>query len=180
MKSKRHVILSLDVSTVSTGWSVFKGHALYKYGIIKIDSKKDIHEKMVTFRDSIKKLLVKYKPSIVLIEDVWMGTNAKTSKILAKFCGIAEEAIYRTTKCKPIIIVNKHPKGLFKCKTKKDLYVFLRELLGKEKEFSSFSGYNDITDSIAQAYYYIHYNIKKIRQEKEYGFLYKINARKEK
>jgi hypothetical protein len=102
----------------------------------------------------------------ILLEDV--------TKALAKFCGIAEETVFRLTKVKPIIIVNQSVKGFFKCKKKKNLYEFVVMLLSEINDLNSFAKHNDITDSIAQAYYYINKNIKQIRYDKDYGFIYII------
>lgn len=174
MKKKSLKILSLDISSVSTGWCLFKGSTLKDYGKIVIGNYKDLHERMVVFKDTLEKILKKYKPDIVLVEDVWMGTNASTSKTLAKFCGIAEETSFRMTKEQPIIIVNKVVKGFFKCKDKESLYNFVVDLLDFEHIFSSYKEYNDVTDSIAQALYYINEHVQNIREDKDYGFLFII------
>lgn len=171
------IILSLDVSTVSTGWCIFKEDKLFKSGVIKIKNIVDIHERMVILRDKIKEIVVKYKPTEVVIEDVWIGKNPKTAKTLSKFCGIAEEIVYRTTKNKPIIIENTKVKQFFKCKTKDDLFWFLLDILDLEEKGLSFKEDNDYIDSVAQLLCYLHINNKKvIRMDKDYGYLYKFEG----
>jgi Holliday junction resolvasome RuvABC endonuclease subunit len=167
-------ILSLDVSSVSTGWSIFHGLYLHDYGTISFKSKDNLHNRMCLFKDTLEKIINTYDPQVVLIEDVWMGKNVSTAKTLAKFCGIAEETSYRYTKKEPVILSNKVVKGFFKCKSKEDLYNFIVDILDFDTIFNNYKKCNDITDSIAQALYYINTNIKSIREDKEYGFLFTI------
>lgn len=169
------IILSLDVSTVSTGWCVFKEDKLFKFGVIKIKNTVDIHERMIILRDKIEELLIKYVPTEVVIEDVWLGKNPKTAKTLSKFCGIAEEIVCRTIKNKPTIIENTKVKQFFKCKTKEDLFWFLLDILDLEEKELSFKADNDYIDSVAQLLCYLHIKNKKIiRMDKDYGYLYKF------
>ena len=121
----------------------------------------------------ILRLLKNYKPTIILVEDVWMGRNAKTGKILAKFCGIAEEATKRYRKVKPVIIGNTEVKGFLKCSDKKEVFDVVLSLLEFDENKYEFKKDNDITDSIAQALFYICEELKvKLRVEKSYGYLF--------
>lgn len=167
------IILSLDVSTVSTGWCLFNGHSIFKFGSIKIKNNVDIHERMVIFRDKVEELIKNFSPTEVVIEDVWVGKNPKTAKTLAKFCGIAEEAACRFTNTKPIIIENTKVKQFFKCKTKDELFYFLLDILELEDSGLLFKTDNDYIDSVAQLLCYLHITNKiEIRLEKDYGYLY--------
>lgn len=174
MKKKNVKILSLDISSVSTGWCLFKGTELKHFGTISFPKTVELHDRMVGFKDELNDIINKYKPDAVLIEDVWLGINVSTSKTLSKFAGIAEETSYRITKEKPIIITNKVVKGFFKCKSKEDLYEFVVDILDFGHIFDNYKKYNDITDSMAQAIYYIDKNINKVRVDKDYGFLFII------
>lgn len=176
---KKPKILSLDISSVSTGWCIFKGADLKEYGTIPLFKCKNIHEKMLFFKNTVEKLTKKYKPDVVLIEDVWAGKNIKTTKTLAKFCGIAEETTYRITEQQPIIIVNKVVKGFFKCNDKESLFNFIVDIFNFHTIFDNYKDYNDITDSIAQALYYINENVQVIREDKDYGFLFIIKDKGE-
>ena len=175
MKRKNHIkTLSLDVSSVSTGWSLFMGKVLKDFGTIKLSSSDHIHDRMVKFKDELSLLINDKRPDVVVIEDVWLGVNVSTSKTLSKFSGIAEETSYRIMKERPIIITNKEVKGFFKCKSKEDLYKFVIDILNLSTILDDYKKHNDITDSIAQAVYYIDNNLYDIRFDKEYGFLFII------
>ncbi len=83
-------ILGLDVSTKSTGWFVTKRSC----GKIVPDKNLSFGDKLVFFRTEVSKLLCKYKPDIVVIEDAYYRPgfgNIHTLKALTKFAGVALE-----------------------------------------------------------------------------------------
>ncbi len=83
-------ILGLDVSTKSTGWFITKRSC----GILAPDSKLSFEEKLVWFRIELGKILDKYKPDVVVIEDAYYRPgfgNIHTLKALVKFAGVAQE-----------------------------------------------------------------------------------------
>lgn len=167
-------VFSLDISASSTGWSYFNLKSNdTKFGTIKTKSKDTTSVRLTYFRTTLLKLLKKYKPTIVLIEDTFVGRNPAVVKLLAKFGGVAEQAVYEFVGAAPIIISNKTVKAFFCTKKKEGLFEIIHDLLGwTDKEL--FSTHNDIADSIAQYIYYIHTEGYKImKEEKEYGFLYK-------
>lgn len=169
------VILSLDISTVSTGWCLYKNDIIFGYGAIKIKDTIDIHERMVILRNKIEELLKEHQPSVVIVEDVWVGNNPKTAKLLAKFCGVAEEVSCRTLHIKPTVIENTKVKKFFKCKNKEILFNFILDILELDSEIFSFKENNDSIDAVAQLFCYLHLNEKKtIRVDKDYGYLYKF------
>jgi len=167
------VILSLDISTKSTGWCLFKNGAIFKYGAIKIKDTIDIHKRMVILRDEIEALLLKHKPDVVIVEDVWVGNNPKTAKTLAKFCGIAEEVSCRALGITPVIIENTKVKKFFKCNKKEILFSFILDILDLDNDSFSFKENNDAIDAVAQLFCYLHLTNKRIvRLDKDYGYLY--------
>lgn len=83
-------ILALDVSTKSTGWFVTRRSC----GKIVPDKSLSFSEKLVFFRKELEKLLRKYKPDVVVIEDAYYRPgfgNIHTLKALTKFAGVAIE-----------------------------------------------------------------------------------------
>lgn len=167
-------VFSLDISASSTGWSCIDLVLnKIKYGTIKTTSKDAVSVRLTIFRKTLLDLLKKYRPDIILIEDTFVGKNPAVIKLLAKFGGVAEQLIYEFVGTPPTIISNKTVKAFFCTKKKENLFEIIHDLLGwTDKEV--FNSYNDIADSIAQSIYYIHTKgFKIMREEKEYGFLYK-------
>ena len=129
-------ILSLDQSTTKTGFSVFEDDGLKSYGIIrpKRDKNKSSLENM--FLSIVEKIEAE-KPSIVLIEDVYLKKgkqfNIHTHKILSNLQGmciahfvlnqIEYEIIHPTVWKNRVVGKNKL--------TKKDTQSFLENLCSK-------------------------------------------------
>ncbi len=95
-------IIGIDASTVSTGVSVFKvtknGAALEETFLLKSDNKNkgkldkqkrtEITEQRVAFMiKGLMDIFKKYKPSVIVIEDVYGGKDMYTLKMLARFQG---------------------------------------------------------------------------------------------
>lgn len=83
-------ILALDISTKSTGWFITKRSC----GTIVPEKKLSFDAKLVFFRKELEKLLSKYNPDVVVIEDAYYRPgfgNIHTLKSLVKFAGVAQE-----------------------------------------------------------------------------------------
>ena len=168
-------VMSLDVSSTSTGWSFLtEADNLLKYGTIQPGKKLSISEKLNYFRNELIKILKKYKPTYVVIEDTFLSKNPKVVKILAKFGGVAEQTVYEYTKKEPYIMSNTTPKSFFKVRRKEQLFIVMLNLLFLEESSYPFNKWNDIMDSIAQLLCYCDeiLNINKIRRNKDYGYYY--------
>ena len=77
-------LLSLDVSTKSTGWAVFEDKKLVEYGCIT-SSSTDLIKRIHIITDGIKEILNKYTIDKIVIEEVRpeLGTqNIKTHRAL--------------------------------------------------------------------------------------------------
>lgn len=66
---KKEIILGLDCSTTSTGWSIFDNKGLAAYGLIKPDGN-DWRERLVYQAPQLKNIIEKYHPTKMIIEDV--------------------------------------------------------------------------------------------------------------
>jgi Holliday junction resolvasome RuvABC endonuclease subunit len=158
MKIRKTGIISLDISSVSTGWSFFIKDTLKDYGRIIIKDGIDNGPRLAIFRGELSKVLKKYASQNVVIENGFAGRNIKTLKVLSNFSGVAQECVYSTLQVNPYIMNNKTVKSFFCCKNKKELYEAIIYLLNLN-DFN-FEEYNDITDSIAQAICYYRKVIK--------------------
>ena len=93
-------ILAFDISSVHTGVSVIDGYGyidLSSVGTIDPPPKFSIGQKLLYFEQAVKKLIKKYAPDEIVIEDIFHGPNAKTFKVLAQFRGVALKIIWEKT-----------------------------------------------------------------------------------
>ena len=171
-------VLSLDVSAASTGWAFVSGKTKvkFKYGLIKTSPKFLLPERLTGFRKEIIRLLIEFRPSHVVMEDVFAGLNPKTLVTLAKFSGVATEAVKSMTGIDPFIIHTNTVKSYFKAKNKEAVFYAIADILEWELEEMTFKKHNDISDALAQLLCYCDQKIKvsSFRSEQPYGYLYEV------
>ncbi len=166
-------VMSLDVSSTSTGWSfVSTKDNVLEYGKIVPNKKLDLPEKLTYFRKELIKVLKKYKPTDIVLEDTFVGLNPKVTKLLAKFGGVAEQTVFEYCSKAPYIMSNTKPKSFFKTKKKVLLFTVVADLVGLGDAEHTFKEWNDITDSIAQLWCYCDeiLQIEQYRKEYDYGY----------
>ena len=87
-------LLSLDQASRTTGWAVFDGTELIKFGKFTV-SEDDIGERLYAIRNHVQKLIDEYKIDEVAFEDIQLQNNVvnnvQTFKILAEVFGILDE-----------------------------------------------------------------------------------------
>lgn len=89
-----NILLSLDPSTKSTGWAIFKNDKLFKYGAIT-EKSKDVLERILDISQQIDILIDKYNINIIAIENVQITMNAPTAKALLGLQLILELKAYK-------------------------------------------------------------------------------------
>jgi Holliday junction resolvasome RuvABC endonuclease subunit len=169
-------VLSLDISTTSTGWCFYKD-SMYNFGTIKPTAGLDNSKKLVIFRVRLLALLNQLKPDFIVVEDTFGSRNLKVLKQLSEFAGVAKECCTSFVGQSPEVMSNTTPKSYFKCKTKEDLYKMVTELFDMADDGTwTFKTHNDITDAIAQNICYCDTILKctEIREEKDYGYLFRV------
>ena len=142
-------ILGLDVSTKSTGWFITKRSC----GKIIPEKSLSFPEKLAVFREELGKLLVKYAPDLVIIEDTYYRPgkgSIHTLKALTKFVGVAMEVCAANGVDVEIMTATsarKHccgvQEGPFK---KREVFDFFIEKYALDWKYET---YNDITDAMA-------------------------------
>lgn len=167
-------ILSLDIAT-TTGWATYTNKKKFIGGLIKTLPKWGEAKRLSYFRAELLKLFKKYKPTHVVMEDIYAGKNIKTLKLLAKFAGVTQECCITEIDIEPYIIHTSTVKAYFKAKGKEDLFGFVSGLI--DWEDANFKKDNDMVDAIAQLMCYWDKVLKErqFRIEKEYGYLYEVN-----
>lgn len=176
------IILSLDISSISTGWVVYNDlQKSFFYGKIKTKPKDPLPLRLCVFRNTLKEIIDCYKPDNVVIEDAFSGINVRTMKVLVKFAGVAEQLCYEFLDTTPYIISNNTVKAYFKVRDKAELFNFIISMFTFSLKWN-FKEYNDITDSLAQLLCYVDeiLNCCNFREEKEYGFRYKVKCHSDK
>ena len=92
-------LLSLDLSTKSTGWSFGKDTILEQHGYIPISSK-IVEQRIIKMRDQIIALICQYNPDQIIMQQVRPQINSHTNKVLMWLQGIVAIAAYE---CNPNI-----------------------------------------------------------------------------
>lgn len=82
------IYLGLDLSTVSTGYSVFNDSKLIEYGKIVSDLP-DTMDRITEIVLRLEKIVQKHQPEVVTIEDVYYGQNYLMTKMLNRLAGAA-------------------------------------------------------------------------------------------
>jgi len=148
-------VLGLDVSTKSTGWFLTKPSC----GIIAPDPKLSFDEKLVVFRAELDRILIKYKPDVVVIEDAYYRPgfgNIHTLKALVKFAGVAQELCASKgiqTEIITATAARKHCCGAQEGKFKKqEVFNFFKTKYNLDDW--TFNKHNDITDAMALSWGY--------------------------
>ena len=81
-------ICCLDQSTKCTGYSTWKGRRLLKHGVLDHSKEKQADRRMRLMYLSIKELLIKEKPQIVVMEETQFQSNPKVLRTLAQLQGM--------------------------------------------------------------------------------------------
>lgn len=82
-------VLSMDQSTRASGYSLFEGGEYVCSGMIDMSkSKLNTHERSFEMAKSLWKVIKKYKPQHLIIEDTQQQNNVKTVITLARLQGM--------------------------------------------------------------------------------------------
>jgi len=149
MEIPKIVSLNLDLSLVSTGWSIIKNGGVFKYGKI-VPSKNLSHaEKLVHIKEVLEFLLeIHTDINMVVIEDVFYIRNVKTFAKLCEVHGVTKCLSYSYVGNNIFMLPATHVRSCFNLKTKEDVYKYVTENKLPESEDWDFKTHNDITDSI--------------------------------
>ena len=79
--------IGLDLSTVSTGYSIFDGSKLIEYGKIAPSTSADTMDRIMEIVVRLEKVIQQHEAEVVTIEDVFYGSNYLTTKMLNRLAG---------------------------------------------------------------------------------------------
>ena len=80
-------IAVFDQSSNKTGYAVFSGTGLTRWGVINLSKEKDVSSRIKDMCLEINTIIDKVKPDIVIFEDVNLRTSPKTLIMLAQIQG---------------------------------------------------------------------------------------------
>lgn len=86
-------ILSLDLSTKSSGWAVWEDNNLVVHGCITKKSK-DVIKRIIQMRDQIINLIKNYNINKIIMEEVRPDYNSHTGKVLIWLQAVVAIAAY--------------------------------------------------------------------------------------
>ena len=86
-------ILSLDLSTKSTGWCIGQNESIIAHGCITASSK-DVMKRIIKMRDELSKIIKDNKIQKIIMQQVRPDFNSHTGKILMWLQGIVAMAAY--------------------------------------------------------------------------------------
>ena len=86
-------ILSLDLSTVSTGWAYFEYDSLIKSGTIQAKGK-DLNKRLSIINDNLWNLFLNYNPDKVVIEKPIFVQNHQTAITTGKLHGLLLSLVF--------------------------------------------------------------------------------------
>ena len=87
------IILGLDPGTATTGYGVIKRESnkkftLIKYGCILTEAGKPAGERLKTIVDELEKIIKKYKPKLISVENIYFFKNLKTAMPVSQARGV--------------------------------------------------------------------------------------------
>lgn len=165
-------ILGLDVSSLSTGFALMKDGYLdvNSIGTIQPNPKYLVGQKLVFFEKELKKLIKKYSPDEIVVENIFKGPNVNTLKLLSMWRGIVFKVSWEKLKKDPISIMPTEARKLVGVpgSSKEEAFAFVV----KKYNFTNFvfKNDNDRTDAIilALSYFFPHsIKIKKTKRKKK-------------
>lgn len=75
--------LGVDPGTAATGFAVLEGEGrglkLLEFGCIKTSPKNESHERLNIISEKMQKILDKFKPDVMAVEQLFFTSNAKTA-----------------------------------------------------------------------------------------------------
>jgi crossover junction endodeoxyribonuclease RuvC len=120
------IILGLDIAT-TTGYGIISGNKVIAYGKISLKDYKEYRERFKHFRVEVSKLIKKYKPKVVVIEQTYVGANPKTTAYLNMLRGICIELVPKKSSIisETVTSIRKQVMGSGKKHSKLDVFCYV-------------------------------------------------------
>lgn len=86
-QSKKARMIAFDQASVKTGYAVFDGTDLIKWGLLEADSKEESGARIVDMAGMIEELVDKYNPSEIVFEGIQKQQSIQIVILLARLQG---------------------------------------------------------------------------------------------
>ncbi len=164
--NKKEVILGLDCSTTSTGWSIFDNMGLAAYGVIRPEGD-DWRSRLVKQAPQLKDIIEKYHPTKIIMEDVPLNSQGGLKILVllgavqglvlgvASSCGVPIKFITPNEWRSKVGLFTGSRDGTKREEMKKNSIEFVNREFGLNLQWvskSSKKNEDDISDSILIAY----------------------------
>ena len=88
------IVMGIDPGTATTGWGIVKkmqnaNCKMQNYGTIKTEAKTEFPERLKKIYRELRKIIKKYKPNVVVIEELFFAKNVKTAISVGQARGVA-------------------------------------------------------------------------------------------
>ncbi|MDD5032073.1 MAG: crossover junction endodeoxyribonuclease RuvC [Patescibacteria group bacterium] len=89
----REIILGIDPGLADTGYGIIEKEDRGKlicqeFGVIKTSAKKDMGERLETINKKLDKIIKKYKPRLIAVEQLFFCKNVKTALAVGQARGV--------------------------------------------------------------------------------------------
>ncbi|MFA6106054.1 MAG: crossover junction endodeoxyribonuclease RuvC [Patescibacteria group bacterium] len=92
MKTRSFIILGIDPGIADTGWGVIRREdnnlACRDYGSIKTHAKMELAGRLWIIHEELGKIMKKYRPDLVAVEQLFFCKNVKTALIVGQARGV--------------------------------------------------------------------------------------------
>jgi len=90
---QRKIILGIDPGIADTGWGVIsldkaKNLVCLNYGSIKTEAKLPLSDRLEIISQELVKIIRKFKPNLVAVEEIFFCRNVKTALIVGQARGV--------------------------------------------------------------------------------------------
>ncbi|MBZ0264737.1 crossover junction endodeoxyribonuclease RuvC [bacterium] len=85
------IVLGFDPGTVATGWGVIergRKHRLLGYGALRPKKDESLEQRLLFLFNGANELIQSYHPTVVAIEDPFVGKNARSALALGRAGGV--------------------------------------------------------------------------------------------
>lgn len=143
--------VGLDLSTVSTGYSVFEGGVLKESGkVVPVEA--DVMTRIMEITDRLRKVVSHHLPDEIIIEDTFYGSNYLTTKILNRLAGSVYYAMTLVCKARITFVTPTTARqclGILPASKKRNIVAAVNAKFGKDFKLKD----NDEADGIVLGYY---------------------------
>ena len=88
-------ILGIDISSTCTGWALIENDQLLEFNKVMPTKHMSLGQKLCLFGTELNKIIEKYKPDEIAVEDVVQCSSVSVTKILSRFNGVALIEAYK-------------------------------------------------------------------------------------